>query len=222
MEIWLDSTDSELITQASKMGILHGITTNPSIISRSGLPLEDIIEQLIDIQDGPVAIQVVAESTKEMIRQANVLTSHTPRVIIKIPVTPEGIKTIHELAEDNIPVMATAIFEPYQALLALNAGAHYIAPYVGRIIDAGLDAPKTLTLMQQMVNNYDYSSKILAAGLRDLDTILLCASLGIGAVTLNDNLFLKFIEEHPSTTEALTRFRSDWKNAKESQLLPKN
>src|SRR5258708_4849621 len=99
MEIWLDTTDLELITHASKSGILYGITTNPTIVARSGQSLEDLLESLLDIQDGPVAVQVVAENSAEMIRQAEILTAHSPRVIVKIPVSSEGLASIYHLTQ---------------------------------------------------------------------------------------------------------------------------
>lgn len=219
MEIWLDTTHSATIAHASKLGILHGITTNPSLVAKSGKSLEDLLEQLLDLQDGPVAIQVVADEPKEIIRQAELLTAHSPRVIVKVPISEAGILTIHQLTSQNIPVMATTLFEPRQALLAFKAGAHYLAPYIGRIDDMGLDSSEILYMLHEIKNNYHFEGKIIAAGIRAIETVTFALEVGIDAITLNDDLYQKLIQEPEGTKQALSRFQEDWKKAKQSELL---
>lgn len=219
MEIWLDTTNLELISHASRCGILYGITTNPTIVARSGQTLENLLESLLDIQDGPVAVQVIAENSAEMIRQAEILTAHSPRVIVKIPVSTEGLASIYHLTQKRVPVMATAIFDSYQALLAYKAGAHYIAPYVGRIQDQGVDVEDVITSMQLIRENYAFETKIIAAGIRTKEFVLSCAELGLSAVTLNDAIYKQLIEDHPETTEAIKRFSEEWNQGAQSSSI---
>ena len=219
MEIWLDTADLTTIGQAEELGILHGITTNPTLVSKSGLSLEDLLDKLLDSQNGPVAVQVVGDRSSDIINQAELLTAHSPRVIVKVPLTIEGLKTIRRLTEKNIAVMATAIFEPYQALLAFKAGAHYLAPYLGRIKDFGLNPHEVLASMQELQENYNFQGKIIAAGIRDLDTFMFCALYGVAAATLNEENFKELLEKHDGTEKAVSRFREDWKEAKESRIF---
>jgi TalC/MipB family fructose-6-phosphate aldolase len=221
MEIWLDTTDIEIVKDAYQRGILHGITTNPSVIAKSGKTLEDIIQTMLDIQDGPIAIQVVSENSREMIRQAEILTAHSPRVIIKIPASSEGLRTIHTLTQERIPVMATAIFDPTQALLAYKAGAHYIAPYIGRITDRGLNVFESLRAMQTIQKNYGYETKILAAGIRTKDFVLYCAEHNLAAVTINETIYKELIAGHPGTQEAIDKFSEEWAQGTYSTAIPK-
>ncbi len=220
MEIWLDSSNFDLVGKAYELGFLHGVTTNPSIVAASGYSLEDLLERLLDLQDGPIAIQVVADDEKEMIRQAELITAHSPRVIIKIPVNEAGLHTMSKLTAKNIPVMATAIFEPYQALLAFKIGAHYLAPYVGKMDDVGLDPEKVLTSILKMKTNYGFEGKIIAAGVRDIHTVSTCLELGIDAITLKSQLFDDLFADHTATKEALALFTREWERAEASEWIP--
>lgn len=221
MEIWLDTTDESIITDAAERGILHGVTTNPTIVSQSGLSLEDLLERLLDIQDGPVAAQVVADTPEEIIRQAEMLTAHSPRVIVKVPVCEHGLKTIYRLTQSRIPVMATAVFNAEKALLALKAGAHYIAPYIGRMEDSGADASASLQLMQKICDNYAFEGKIIAAGIRSRHFVLFCAEHGIPAITINETIYSELIAEDKRTAEAVNQFHKDWQTAEQSEIIPK-
>lgn len=220
MELWLDTVNSNVIHEAFERGLLHGVTTNPAVVSRSGEILEDMLQRLLDIQDGPVAIQVVAENREEMIRQAELLTAHSPRIIVKIPVSNQGLLSIFELTSQNIPVMATTIFEPYQALLAFKAGAHYVAPYLGRIKDKGRNHFAILESMQKILNNYSFDSKIIAAGIPDMQTFIACAELGIAAITVNERIYTEIVADHPDTSAALQKFSEEWQQAKPSTIIP--
>ena len=129
MEIWLDTADLKTLEQAKQMGILFGITTNPSIVAKSQWGMEELLEKLLQMQKGPVTAQVTADQAPAMIQQGEALFRFSNRMVIKVPVTAEGLKAIHALTEKKIPVMATAVFDPNQVLLAASAGAQYIAPY---------------------------------------------------------------------------------------------
>lgn len=221
MEIWLDTTDIKTIIDAAERGLLHGVTTNPTLVSQSGKSLEDLLEQLLDIQDGPVAAQIVADTPSEIIRQAEMLTAHSPRVIVKVPVNHQGLKTIYHLTSRRIPVMATAIFDAEQALLALKAGAHYVAPYVGRMEESGNDVRTSLEIMQNMCYTFGYEGKIIAAGIRSRDFILYCAEHGIAAITINKEIYEAVTAERAETADAVDQFHRDWQSAEQSEIIPK-
>lgn len=220
MELWLDTLDADAISKARQLGLLHGVTTNPSLISASKKNLESVLEDLLDLQPGPVAVQLTSEFTAGQVMQAQRLFGFSRRLIIKVPVTKDGLQTIHELKKANIPAMATAIVHPRQALVAALAGATYLAPYVRGINDfVGLDPVSVLQQMQRILNNYSLPVKILAASLRSSDDVVLCAGLGIAAVTLKSVVFGELISEAEATRHFLDRFATDWLGAERSELL---
>lgn len=220
MQIWLDTADFKRIEKAKQMGILYGVTTNPSIVAKSNLALEDLLEKLLHMQKGPVTAQVTAETRDVMIQQGQALYAFSPRMIVKIPVTEEGLQAIHALSEQKIPTMATAIFDPVQVLLAARAGATYIAPYFSRIYEGDLDGLEVLKSMLKLLQHYQFSSQLLAASLRSSEQVKHCIELGAHAVTLNSEVFDSFIGNHAQTMEMVERFSQDWTKAAKRRSLP--
>ncbi len=212
MEIWLDTINLELIKHAHALGILHGVTTNPSILSKADSSIEQLLEKILEIQSGPITLQVVADEVFDMVQQGKKWHSFSERILIKVPVTQIGLEAMHLLSREGIPTMATVVFHPSQALMAALAGAHYIAPYFGRMLDAGLDAFAHLKSMQNHLVQYQLKSKLLVASLRTKEQILTCADLGVGAITLKDALFLDFIQDNPLTLQCIKTFADDWKS----------
>lgn len=210
MELWLDTTDVKSIEHAHDLNLLYGVTTNPSIIASSGLSLEESLTQLLDATVGPVCVQVVAETADHMIAQAKKLFKHSSRLIIKIPASATGYLAIQKLSGAGIPVLATAIFEPYQAYLSLKLGATYIAPYLGRMSDQGKELASTLKSMQTLRKNFGFEGKIMAAGIRNLDQFTLCAELGLDAITLPRKVYEELFTTHAATQKALDDFARDW------------
>src|SRR5579862_3096571 len=162
MQIWLDTAEIPLIEKASKMGILYGVTTNPSIAALSKLPLEDLIDALLKVQKGQVAVQVTANDAKTMIAQAEALHRFSDRIVVKIPVTEDGLMALHALSQ-KIPTMATAVFDVNQVLLAAKAGASYIAPYYSKICEAEINGIDTIRVMLDLLRRYAFPSQLLAA-----------------------------------------------------------
>jgi len=220
MEIWLDTADLELIESAKQMGILYGVTTNPSIVAQSKEPLEDLLEKILQGQSGPVTAQVTAQDAAKMIQQGEALFQFSHRLIVKIPVIREGLKAIHAMAQKKIPTMATAVFDPNQVLLAARAGATYIAPYFSSICEADLEGAEQFKAMRRLLDRYQFSSKLIAASLKSGEQVRQCIEMGAHAVTLNKEVFLSFIENHPETLKRLDRFAKDWKTAKARRSLP--
>lgn len=210
MEIWLDTCDKKAIAAGGRLGILYGVTSNPTILAETKDMPEKIINTVLETQSGPMAVQVIAEDAEEMIHQALALQAISKRIIIKIPVTKQGLSAMQTLTKKGIPVMATAIFEPKQALLAAVAGALYVAPYVGRMFDAGIDAYAALESMVKIFDKQGFQTKILAAALKTTEQVIACAEMGIGAVTLKNSLFLQFVADEALTMDSLNAFSNDW------------
>lgn len=219
MEIWLDTCDSEIILNAKRLGILHGVTTNPSILAKAGEDHDKIISNLLEVQNGPVAVQVTAYNAESMIKQGLALRSISDRIIVKVPVVQDGLAAIRYLSRENVRVMATAIFQPQQALLAALAGADYVAPYVGRMLDEGMDAFDALDSMKSIYKSYQFKTKILAAALRTPEQVMVCARMGIQAVTLKSTLFSQFTADSELTLNCLNVFAEDWE-ACQHRTLP--
>lgn len=207
MEIWLDTTDISTIEHAHSLEILYGVTTNPTLLADAKQVPEHVFQDILDRQIGPLAVQI-AETTKEdMIRQAHYLYNFSSRIVIKVPACRDGYFVIEELAEAGIPVMATAIFEPQQAYLAMKLRAKYLAPYLGRIADEGKDPGHLLRLIQQMKATYGFESKLLAAGIRSLDYVTVALETNCDAITLPKKVYHQFLSAPPGTEKALEEFK---------------
>lgn len=213
MEFWIDTATSKTVCQANHLGILSGVTTNPTILSKSKKNPIELINDLLISQDGPVAVQVLSLGEKERINEAMKIKNLSSKTIVKIPVDIEGVPVIARLAKEKVPVLATAIFSLEQALLAFQAGADYLAPYLGRFEERGGNIQKLLEEMMLLKHNYGFKGKIMAAGVRQLEVVSLCAKIGIDAITLPENLFFKLFENHPATTQALDDFSRAWTQA---------
>lgn len=214
MEIWLDTTNKEAIKEADAMGLLYGVTTNPSIASASGVPLEKLLTSLLEIQKGPVAAQVVAEDFQAMVEQGRTLRKLSSRIIIKVPATAEGYKCMRKLILEGIPVLATTIFEAKQALLSFIEGAAYLAPYIGRIRDTGQDPKNVLQDILAIKHNYGFTGKILGAGIRNVEDMMCCATIGICSITIPEKVFRELLKDHDGVRKSLDEFNKDWEKRK--------
>lgn len=213
MEIWLDTLNLSLIELAESMGILHGVTTNPSILSKAKKPLEEVLESILAAQKGPLAVQVIAQEASEMVYEAEKLQEISPRIIVKVPVTKEGLAAISTLTKKDIPTLATTVFNPRQALLAATAGAKYIAPYYSKIELEGEDPLAYVNSMLRIIERYRFKTKILAASLKTTIQFTACAEAGVPAVTVKDELFQEIIKNNPQTMQYLDAFATDWQSS---------
>jgi transaldolase len=218
MKIWLDTTNIETVKKADHLGLLYGVTTNPNLIAELKRPMRQVLQELLDHQDGPVTAQVVADHAQEMIEQGEKLYDFSDRMIVKVPVTQAGLEAIQALKQLSIPTMATVILQPYQVLLAGIAGADYVAPYLGQIERNGQDPWQSLIEMFQIIQNYQFKTEILAASIGSLEQFSKCAVLGISNVTIKDALFTQLIAADPKTQERINQFNTNWKEAKLSFL----
>src|SRR3989344_4871878 len=220
MEIWLYTSNLRLIQNVQKLGILYGVTTNPSIIAKSQEPLEDLLGKILAIQTGPVTVQVTATQADQMVLQGHALRQFSDRIMVKVPVTEEGLKAIYTLNQAKIPTMATAVFDANQVLLAASSGAQYIAPYFSRICEADTDGIQALKSMLRLLHHYKFNGKLIAASLHSTEQVRECCEMGAHAVTLNEKVFQEFIQDNPLTVQSVSRFARDWETAKKRKSLP--
>lgn len=218
MKIWLDTANLETVKRGAKLGILYGVTTNPAIIAESGKPMRTVLQSLLDIQDGPVTGQVVGHSAQEMIDQGLELYDFSDRIIVKVPVTQEGLEAIQALKAQSIPTMATVVLHPHQALIAALIGADYIAPYIGQIERNGQDPLAMLQAISKCYQNYQVKTEILCASIGSLEQICRCAELGMPHVTLKEALFSQLLATDPKTQERINHFETVWQKSGASFL----
>lgn len=207
MEIWLDTTDLKIIEHAHSLEILYGVTTNPILLAKANQAPEQLFQEILDRQIGPIAVQIAEDSKKQMLLAARALYDFSSRIIIKVPACREGYFVIEELSEEGIPVMATTIFEPHQAYLALKLGANYVAPYLGKIEEEEKDPGHLLKLIQEMKMSYGFEGKIIAAGIRSLEHVWLSLENKCEAITLPKTVYQKFLDAPPGTEKALEEFK---------------
>lgn len=206
MKLWLDTVDLNAIKEAEKIGILHGVTTNPVLLAEAKKRPEEIIPALLTHQKGPVAIQVSSKETAEMIRQGKKLHAISPRIIIKVPVTREGLEVITELSKEGIPTMGTVLFQPLQALTASIAGTRYVAPYISHIENGGKDPWEILQSMQRILSHTENRTDILAASIKSLSYLQRCAELGVSHITVKTPLFYELVETLPEARSWVDKF----------------
>ena len=210
MEIFLDSVDIKEIKEFSETGLVNGVTTNPSLIAKSGKDIIKTIKEICSIIDGPVSAEVVALEEKNMLEEALKLREIAQNVVIKLPCTWEGIKTCKKLADQNIMVNMTLCFSTNQALLSAKAGAAFISPFVGRLDDAGFSGVELVESIATIMSNYEFDTEVLAASLRNPQHINDVAMAGADIATIPPKL-LKELILHPMTDQGLDKFLTDWK-----------
>ncbi|UZN23146.1 fructose-6-phosphate aldolase [bacterium 3DAC] len=210
MKIYLDTANLQEIEAALKWGVLDGVTTNPTLIAREGrdpdIHFKDILKL---VYPRPVSLEVVSEDAEGMIKEARELSNLSDNVVVKIPMTPDGIKAVTILSNEGIKTNVTLIFTPMQALLAAKAGATYVSPFMGRLDDRGWDGVKLVEEIVDIFWNYDFDTEIIAASTRSVRHVKEVALLGVDIVTMPFKV-LKQMFNHPLTDEGIERFKSDW------------
>jgi transaldolase len=213
MKIFLDTASIESIKKFVDMGIVDGITTNPTLISKEKGHPEDIMREIVKIVKGPVNLEVVATKTEEMVEEGLRLKKFGENVIVKVPMTSDGLKAVRILAENKIKTNVTLIFSSNQALLAAKAGASYVSPFIGRLDDAGQEGMVVIKEIVQIFGNYGYSSEVLVASVRHPIHVIEAGKLGAHIVTLPPDILGKMLT-HPLTDKGLALFLSDWEKVK--------
>jgi len=207
---FLDTANLEELRKAASWGVISGVTTNPSLVSKEGnVSFAEHITEITRIIDGPVSAEVIALDTEGMIREGRELAALSPRVVIKIPMTPEGMGAVKVLSSEGIAVNVTLVFSPQQALLAAAAGASYVSPFVGRLDDIGEDGVGLVADIAEMFAMQDISTKVLAASIRHPAHVSQCALAGADVATVPFNVLEKLFH-HPLTEKGMEKFLSDW------------
>ena len=210
MEFFLDTADGDEIREIAAWGILDGVTTNPSLIKKSGRDFKEVVREIAGICSGPISAEVTAMDTQGMLEQARQLKSELPEnVIIKIPCTPEGLAATKVLTEEGVDTNVTLIFSGSQALMAAKAGATYVSPFIGRIDDTGHDGMNLIAEIMETWEKYDISTKVLAASIRHPTHVLQCMQLGAHTATMPAKIFRQLMK-HPLTDKGLEGFMRDW------------
>ena len=217
MKLFLDTADINEITDLNKTGMVDGITTNPSLIAKSGRNIIQTIEEICGIVSGPVSAEVTATDYDGMMREGARLAEIASNVTVKLPLTVDGLRACASLSEDNIMVNVTLCFSAAQALLAAKAGASFISPFVGRLDDIGADGMNLISEIAEIYANYDYSTEILVASVRGVQHVVDAALMGADVVTLPPKI-LTALYNHPLTDSGLDAFLKDWKATGQSIL----
>lgn len=213
MKIFLDTANIESIKKYNDMGLVDGITTNPTLLSKEkGNPAE-IMRQIVKIVKGPVSLEVVATAAEEMIEEAHKLKKYGPNVVVKIPMIPEGLKAVKKLKSDGIETNVTLVFSANQAILAAKAGAAYVSPFIGRLDDAGQDGMFLIREIVQIYRNYEFDTNVLVASVRHPLHVIEAGKIGAHVVTLPPDILGKMMS-HPLTDKGLSAFLSDWEKVK--------
>ena len=217
MKLFLDTADIKEITDLNKTGMVDGITTNPSLIAKSGRNIIQTIEEICGIVSGPVSAEVTATDYDGMMREGARLAEIASNVTVKLPLTVDGLRACASLSEDNIMVNVTLCFSAAQALLAAKAGASFISPFVGRLDDIGADGMNLISEIAEIYANYDYSTEILVASVRGVQHVVDAALIGADVATIPPKIMSQMYK-HPLTDKGLADFLSDWGSTGQSIL----
>ncbi|MGP6294229.1 fructose-6-phosphate aldolase [Caldiplasma sukawensis] len=212
MKLFLDTGNIDEIKSAVEMGLLDGVTTNPSLIAKEmekGKSFKEIISEIMKITPGPVSVEVISTNYDEMIKQAIKISELGNNAVVKVPMTQDGLKVMRYLKEKRIPVNATLIFNAIQAMLAAKAGAEYVSPFVGRLDDIGEDGMSIIEQIRTIFDNYSIKTKILVASVRNPIHILRSMIIGADIATMPYNVLVQ-LSKHPKSDEGLQRFLKDW------------
>ena len=211
MKFFIDTADVNEIRQAEAYGLLDGVTTNPSLIAKTGRPFKEVITEICSIVDGPISAEVVSTDYEGIIREAAELKEIHDNIVVKIPLIMEGIKATSWCTQNGIKTNVTLCFSPLQALLAAKAGATYISPFVGRLDDIAHDGMELIAQILEIYRNYDFNTEILVASVRHPLHVLESARMGADVVTVPFKV-LGQLAKHPLTDIGLEKFLADWKN----------
>ena len=209
MKFFLDTANVEEIKRISALGLVDGVTTNPSIIAKEGRPFEEVIKEICSIVDGPVSAEVIGLQAEEMIKEARAIAQWAPNIVVKIPMTEEGLKAVNVLSKENIKTNVTLIFSVAQGLMAAKAGATYVSPFIGRLDDIGIDGLDLIKRLKAVLENYGLKSEIISASVRHIGHMEAAAEAGSHIVTIPGSLFPK-LWGHPLTDKGIEGFLKDW------------
>ena len=210
MKFFIDTADVEEIREAASLGILDGVTTNPSLVAKTGKPFRQVIEEIVAIVDGPISAEVTATDFEGMCREARELHAIHENIVVKIPITREGLRAVRWCTGEGIPTNVTLCFHPLQALMAAKAGARFISPFVGRLDDISTDGMELVAQIRQIYDNYGFDTEVLVASVRNPMHVVQAALMGADVATIPYRVIAQLLS-HPLTDIGLARFLEDWK-----------
>lgn len=211
MKFFLDTANVEEIKRITALGLVDGVTTNPSIIAKEGRPFEEVIKEICSIVDGPVSAEVIGLQADEMIKEARIIAQWAPNVVVKIPMTEEGLRAVNILSKEKIKTNVTLIFSVAQGLMAAKAGATFISPFLGRLDDIGVDGLDLIKRLKAVLENYGLKSEIISASIRHIGHLEAAAEAVSHIATIPGSLFPK-LWSHPLTDKGIEGFLKDWGN----------
>ena len=210
MKFFIDTANINEIKEAAALGILDGVTTNPSLVAKEGKDFRTLLDEILKIVDGPVSAEVISIDYDGILKEAHEYAKIHHNIVVKVPLIKEGLKAVRTLASENIETNATLCFSPSQALLAAKAGATYISPFVGRLDDISHDGMGLISQIIQIYRNYDYKTEVLVASIRHPLHLVEAALMGAHVATMPFSVIDKLFN-HPLTDLGLEKFLSDWK-----------
>ncbi len=210
MQFFLDSADINEIRQTNAMGLLDGLTTNPSLVAKTGRDFKSVVQEIVKEVKGPISLEVVSTDYDGMLAEGKKLADIAPNVVVKIPLIPEGLKVVKTLTNQGIKTNVTLCFSPNQALLAAKAGATYISPFIGRLDDITTDGMRLIEEIIQIYHNYHFATKVLVASVRHPLHVRDAALLGADVCTIPFGV-IQQLAKHPLTDSGLEKFLADWK-----------
>ncbi|MGB5615277.1 MAG: fructose-6-phosphate aldolase [Desulfobacterales bacterium] len=213
MKFFIDTANIKEIKEADSMGMVDGVTTNPSLVAKEGREFEGLIKEICEIVEGPVNAEVISTETKGMLTEGRKLVKIHENIVVKIPMTIDGLKAVRQLTEEGIRTNVTLVFSPIQALMAAKAGAAYVSPFVGRLDDVVHDGMLLVEQIAEIYNNYAIETEIIVASVRHPLHVLESALIGADIATIPFNVLRK-LAAHPLTDKGLKAFLDDWKKAK--------
>jgi transaldolase len=216
MKFFLDTANLDELRKAAAMGLVDGVTTNPSLVAKEKRDFHSLVREICEIVHGPVSAEVVATDYEGMLREGRILAKIHENVVVKIPMIAEGLRAIRTLESERIRVNCTLCFSANQCLLAAKAGASFVSPFIGRLDDAGHDGMDVIAQAMQINRNYDFQTQIIVASVRHPLHVVQAATIGAPIVTIPYKVF-EALHQHPLTELGLARFLSDWEKAKPSK-----
>jgi len=218
MKIFVDTADLDEIRELASWGIIDGVTTNPTLIARSGRSFKEIIDEIFDIVDGPISLEVVSEKAEDMVKEAENLVSkisekHRKNIAIKIPMNSDGLKAVKILSKKGIKTNITLVFSANQALLAAKAGATFVSPFIGRLDDIGQEGMQIIEEIMEIFINYDIETEVIVASIRHPIHVADAAKIGANIATIPPNIIRKMVK-HSLTDIGIEKFLKDWKRVK--------
>ena len=210
MKFFIDTANIDEIKEAASLGVLDGVTTNPSLVAKEGKNFKELLDEIIKIVDGPISAEVIATDYEGMLKEARELAAIHKNIVVKIPLIKEGLKAVKTLSGEGINTNVTLCFSPSQALLAAKAGATYVSPFVGRLDDISTSGMELISQIVQIYGNYNYQTEVLVASIRHPLHLVEAALMGADVCTIPFAVINKLFN-HPLTDIGIERFLSDWK-----------